>query len=113
MTNKKFTVQDGLAWLGISMEIYLESEHILRGRHGNPIIRALTDARDAQGTETTPEQVLTRQGIHLADPLAAVRAFARQRASQSCGRPWVAEIALCPRCGLDASQHPRRARFDS
>jgi len=23
----------------------------------------------------------------------------------SCGRPWVAEIELCPRCGLNAGQH--------
>lgn len=23
-----------------------------------------------------------------------------------CGRPWVAEIETCPRCGLDAGKHP-------
>jgi hypothetical protein len=30
-------------------------------------------------------------------------------AGTSCGQPWVAEIELCPRCGLDASRHPRRS----
>ena len=32
----------------------------------------------------------------------------RQRAEQqdaTCGRPWVAEIANCPRCGLGADAH--------
>lgn len=30
-------------------------------------------------------------------------------AGTSCGQPWVAEIELCPRCGLDASRHPSRS----
>jgi hypothetical protein len=38
------------------------------------------------------------------------KAFANyERATEprSCGRPWVAEIQRCPRCGLGADQHPR------
>jgi hypothetical protein len=25
--------------------------------------------------------------------------------NKHCGRPWVAEIELCPRCGMDAGAH--------
>lgn len=27
-------------------------------------------------------------------------------AARDCGAGWVAEIALCPRCGLSAAEHP-------
>jgi hypothetical protein len=75
-----FTVRDGLDWLGISLADYTTSVQILRGRHGNPIMSALLAARDAQGTDTTPAQVLARFGIDPDDPLAAVRAFDHHRA---------------------------------
>lgn len=78
--SRKFTVAEGLAWLGISQAQYDESCRILRGRHGNPIQSALLDARDAQGTTVTPEQVLGRHGINLQDPIDAVRRFDRARA---------------------------------
>lgn len=29
----------------------------------------------------------------------------RMRQGQPCGQSWVAEIELCPRCGLDAAAH--------
>lgn len=75
----EFTVRDGLAWLGISWENYERSAEILRGRHGNPIESALLDARKAQGTDTTPDQVLAQYGIDATDPLAAVRAYDRSQ----------------------------------
>jgi len=76
----EFTVVDGLAWLGISMETLEQSNDMLRGRHGNPIGSALLDAREAQGTDTTAAEVLARHNIDPADPLAAVRAYDRRRA---------------------------------
>lgn len=79
MADGEFTVRDGLIWLGISYETYEESAKILAGRHGNPIGSALLDARSAQGTDITPAEVLARHGIDPADPLAAVRAYNRER----------------------------------
>lgn len=76
-----FTVRDALHWLGIPFETYERSAKILAGRHGNPIESALLDARAAQGTDTTPAEVLARHGIDPADPLAAVRAHDRRRAA--------------------------------
>lgn len=76
----EFTVRDGLAWLGIDWDTYEKSAKILAGRHGNPIQFALLDARKAQGTDTTPAEVLAKHGIDPADPLAAVRAYDRGRA---------------------------------
>lgn len=29
---------------------------------------------------------------------------------ETCGRPWVAEIELCPRCGKDAAVHSHLTR---
>jgi len=77
----EFTVPDGLRWLGITMADYERSWIILAGRHGNPIMAALLDARAAQGTDVTPADILARHGIDPIDPLAAVRAYdvARQR----------------------------------
>ena len=80
MTAGEFTVADGLAWLGITPDVYEKSWEILEGRHVNPIMSALLDARKAQGTDTTPEQVLARHGIDPTDPLAAVRRYDRDRA---------------------------------
>ena len=80
MSAEEFTVADALNWLGITPDIYEQSWEILKGRHGNPIMSALLDARKAQGTDTTPEQVLARYGIDPTDPLAAVRTYDRQRA---------------------------------
>jgi hypothetical protein len=79
-SEQEFTVRDGLAWLGIPLADYEKSWEILAGRHGNPLGAALLDARDAQGTATTPESVLAKYGIDPADPLAAVRRFDKQRA---------------------------------
>lgn len=76
---EEFTVHDGLAWLGISLTDYERSIEILKDRHGNPIQSALLDARQAQGTDTTPAEVLTRHDIDPDDPLAAVHAYDRQR----------------------------------
>lgn len=67
-----FTVPDGAAWLGIPWEVI---EAGLAIRSGGPFIGALLDARKAQGTDTTPEQVLARHDIDPADPLAAQRAW--------------------------------------
>lgn len=75
----EFTVRDGLDWLGISFADYEKSFTILKGRHGNPLGAALLDAREAQGTATTPEAVLTKHGIDPADPLVAVRRFDKAR----------------------------------
>lgn len=75
----EFSVRDGLAWLGISWEDYEKSSKLLAGRHGNPIGAALLDARDAQGTDITPEVVLAKHGIDPADPLAAVGRYDKQR----------------------------------
>lgn len=74
------TVRDMLAWLGIPWAVYEESARILAGRHGNPIESALLDARAAQGTATTADEVLVRHGIDRDDPLVAVRAFDGARA---------------------------------
>lgn len=71
----EFTVPDGLAWLGIDMATYQRSWDILQGRHGNPIMFALLEARDAQGTDTTAAQVLAKYGIDPSSPLDAVRAY--------------------------------------
>lgn len=79
MSADAFTGQDGLDWLGITMEDYLKSEDILRGRHGNPLMFALMDARAAQGTDTTPADVLARYGIDPADPLKAARTYDKHR----------------------------------
>ncbi len=76
----EFTVADGLAWLGIEMTDYLKSAELLKGRHGNPIQSALLDARRAQGTDVTADQVLARYGIDPEDPLAAVRDYDQRRA---------------------------------
>ncbi len=80
MVTETFTPLDALAWLGISEEAYRESGRILAGRHGNPIASALLAAREAQGTDMTPEMVLARYDIDPADPLVAVRAYDRRRA---------------------------------
>lgn len=49
------------------------------------------------------------QGLTL-DVEATRRAGEPVFAAQThCGTAWVAEIAKCPRCGLDASQHPVRS----
>lgn len=77
MGDEEFTPLDALAWLGITEEAWNESWEILRGRHGNPLMAAVLDARKVhQGTETwTPEQILAQHGIDPADPLAAARAY--------------------------------------
>lgn len=74
-----FTVRDAVAWLGIPFDVYLESGEILKGRHGNPLMSAVLAAREAQGTDITPAQVLARFGIDPAEPLAAVRRYDKDR----------------------------------
>jgi hypothetical protein len=74
-----FTIPDAVAWLGIDWLAFLEAENILTGRHGGPLVGALLDARDAQGTFITPAQVLAKHGIDPANPCAAARAYDRQR----------------------------------
>lgn len=69
---QEFTVADGLEWLGLPQRIYTWSNEYLAGRHGNPIRSALLAARDAQGTDVTPEQVLSDFGIDPEDPKQAV-----------------------------------------
>jgi hypothetical protein len=76
---EEFTVQDGLDWLGIELATYEKSWEILKGRHGNPLMFALLDARKAQGTDTTPAEVLARYDIDPANPLAAARAYDRSQ----------------------------------
>lgn len=75
----EFTVPDAAAWLGIDWADYLTSGEILKGRHGNPLASAMLDARAAQGTTTTPAEVLAKHGIDPADPLAAVRRYDKHR----------------------------------
>lgn len=74
-----FSVQDGLAWLGISLEDYERAREITAGRHGNPFISALLDARAAQDNGETREAVLARHGIDLAEPLAVICEYDRHR----------------------------------
>jgi hypothetical protein len=74
-----FSVEDGLAWLGISRADYERANEITAGRHGNPFVFALLDARAAQHNGETRETVLSRYGIDPAEPLAAVREWDRQR----------------------------------
>lgn len=70
-----FSVKDGLAWLGISLADYERACEITAGRHGNPFVFALLDAKVAQGNSETREAVLSRHGIDLTDPLEAVREY--------------------------------------
>lgn len=74
-----FTVQDGLAWLGISPEDYESANVITAGRHGNPVTSALLDARAAQRNGETRETVLSRHGIDPTQPLAAIREYDQHR----------------------------------
>lgn len=74
-----FTVRDAVAWLGVDWLDWMEAENLLVGRHGGPLVAALLDARDAQGTDITPAQVLAKHGIDPANPTAAARRYDRQR----------------------------------
>lgn len=80
-TTGGFTVRDALAWLGIDKAAYLAASDVLTGRHGGPLVSAVLDARAAQGTSTTPAEVLARYGIDPADPVAAARRYDRRRAA--------------------------------
>jgi hypothetical protein len=76
----EFTVRDGAAWLGLPWSVFEEAAQVLSGRHGGPFVSALLDARDAQGTSTTADEILARHGIDPADPLDAAHRFDRDRA---------------------------------
>lgn len=78
-SSETFTVEDGLAWLGISRADYESANEITAGRHGNPFMFALLDARAAQQNGETREVVLSRYGIDPAEPLAAIREYDQQR----------------------------------
>lgn len=79
MSPEEFTVADGLAWLGISEDDYRRADEMTRGVHSHPIVSALLDARAAQGTPTTPAEVLARYDIDPADPLQTVRRHVQRR----------------------------------
>lgn len=73
----EYTVQEAAAWLGLDWDV-IEAARAIRA--GGPLMAALIDAHRAQGTDTTPAQVLAEHDINPADPLAAVRAWdARMR----------------------------------
>lgn len=78
---EEFSVRDGLAWLGITWEDYERVWDLLKGVHGGPLNAALLDARKAQGTNTTPTEVLEKHGIDPAHPMDAARRYLRDRSA--------------------------------
>jgi len=55
---------------------------------------------------TCPSCDTIKQATGRGVPVEVAAAFTPAEA-RPCGRPWVAEIQNCPRCGLGADQHPR------
>lgn len=71
MSTGEFTVPEGLAWLGLTSEHFTTAGR--NGRFGNPVVSALMDVRYAeQRGATTPEAVLAKHDIDLADFAASL-----------------------------------------
>jgi hypothetical protein len=79
MATEDFTVRDAVAWLGLTWDAYVEAEDTSRDYHGGPMNSAILAARDAQGTDITPAEVLARFGIDPANPTAAQKRYMRER----------------------------------
>lgn len=76
----EFTIRDGVAWLGWTWAQYVEMATYAAGVHGGPHVTAMLAARDAQGTATTPAEVLAAAGFGDEDPLTTVKRFVKGRA---------------------------------
>lgn len=83
---EEFTVRDAVDWLGLTWDDYIAMNDVLRGIHGGPQIDAIMAVQwPAQRRATTPEQVLARCGIDPADPVAAAKAYRKQRGAYADG----------------------------
>lgn len=103
-----------LAITAITHKYALDDEGVtqLRDDQRGELERALLAALKGDWTKVEGHTVHVRAGAQL-------RAYARQEGFTlpsmadrvtlepgSCGQRWVAEIQLCPRCGLSAAEHP-------